>query len=373
MNGIVLSEGVKNQIQRYSEDTLTSIAQLDHVGELLYSDAYKNASNQLAAYLSGTVMRKKEAAYHQSLKWYEKCGFLSSGKQEVYQRSVDRAGKTTALVVNLATTAVPYIASAIESGVNKMNFEKFFMTWMGYINQGMEVSQIMLANTQSILKAANLNLSHERIRAGIRAGQAASWRQYISKRNRSSLNSAGEENMQSIAKLMVSTADLTNHQVRDRALEFMEDIFNISYYDAEQKIEDIQYAQDYLSSFVSFSSFDYISFFKEFVASSSETIKIGSYDVDMDVYAQKRANNKKNIIEVAKDVAEIGVKAGMAAATQNPTSLLGCVKPAASIIKLSEGLMSSTLNPECDPSKGREIMKTIIAQRKAYDMKREDA
>ena len=40
MNGIVLSEGVKNQIQRYSEDTLTSIAQLDHVGELLYSDAY---------------------------------------------------------------------------------------------------------------------------------------------------------------------------------------------------------------------------------------------------------------------------------------------------------------------------------------------
>ena len=62
MNGIVLSEGVKNQIQRYSEDTLTSIAQLDHVGELLHSDAYKNASNQLAAYLSGTVMRKKEAA-----------------------------------------------------------------------------------------------------------------------------------------------------------------------------------------------------------------------------------------------------------------------------------------------------------------------
>lgn len=146
--------------------------------------------------------------------------------------------------------------------MNKMNFEKFFMTWMGYINQGMEVSQIMLANTQSILKAANLNLSHERIRAGIRAGQAASSLPYLSKRNRSSLNSAGEENMQSIAKLMVSTADLTNHQVRDRALEFMEDIFNISYYDAEQKIEDIQYAQDYLSSFVSFSSFDYISFLK---------------------------------------------------------------------------------------------------------------
>lgn len=372
MNGIVLSEGVKNQIQRYSEDTLTSIAQLDHVGELLYSDAYKNASNQLAAYLSGMVMRKKEAAYHQSLKWYEKCGFLSSGKQEVYQRSVDRAGKTTALVVNLVTTAVPYISSAIESGVNKMNFEKFFMTWMGYINQGMEVSQIMLANTQSILEAANIKLSHEEIRAGIRTGQAASSLPYLSKRNRSSLNHAGEENMQSIAKLMVSTADLTDRQVRDRALEFMEDIFNISYYDAEQKIEDIQYAQDYLSSFVSFSSFDYISFFKEFVSSSSEAVKIGSYDVDMDVYAQKRANNKKNIIEVAKKVAEVGVRAGMAAATKGSNSLLGCIKPAAGIIKLSEGLMSSTLNPECDPSKGREIMKTIIAQRKAYDMKRED-
>lgn len=93
-------------------------------------------------------------------------------------------------------------------------------------------------------------------------------------------------------------------------------------------------------------------------------MKIGSYDVDMDVYAQKRANNKKNIIEVAKKVAEIGVRAGMAAATKGSNSLLGCEKPAAGIIKLSEELMSSTLNPECDPSKGREIMKTIIEQRR---------
>lgn len=60
MNGVVLSDSIKNEIQRYSEDTLTSIVQLDHVGELLHSDAYKDASNQLAAYLSGAVMRKKK-------------------------------------------------------------------------------------------------------------------------------------------------------------------------------------------------------------------------------------------------------------------------------------------------------------------------
>lgn len=372
MNGIVLSDNVKHQIQRYSEDTLTSIVQLDHVGELMHSDAYKVASQKLASFLSGTVMRKKEEEYHQCLKWYEKLGFIKSEKQQAYEHSINRAGKTTALAVNFATTAIPYITDSIESGINKMNFEKFFMSWMGYINQNMEITPIMISNTKSILQAGGVNLSKEKIYTGIKTGQVVSSNlPHLSRRNLSALNSAGEENMNSVAKMIISTADLQQPQVRDRAMEFMEDIFYISYLEAQKKIEDIMCAQEYLSSFVTFSSFDYITFFKDFIASSPEAIKIGTYDVEMDVYSQKRKSNKENVTQIVKNTVEVAGKVAVSVATANPAALMGCINPAISIVKLSEGLMSSTLNPENNPSTGREIMKKIITQRKEYDMKNE--
>lgn len=370
MHEVVLSDNVKNTIQRYSEDTLTSIVQLDHVGDLLHSDAYKVASNQLVSYLSGLVMKRKSESFHESLKWYEKLGFINSAKQQSYELSINRAGQATALATNFATTCLPYITDAIESSVNKINFERFFMSWMGYINQGMEVTPLMISNVQSILIAGGVNLNRWQIENGIKAGQLiSSCLPHLNHKNLTALNSSGEENMHSVAKMIVSTADLEHPRVRDRAHEFMEDVFNISYYDAEAKLADVMYAQEYLTKFLTFSSFDYLTFFKEFIASSSEAIKIGTYDVEMDVYAKRRKENKENVIRVAKDVAEISVKIAASVITQNAAPLIGCEESAKDIVRLSEGLMSSTLNPENDASTGRKIMKSIIDQRKAYGLK----
>ncbi|MGN0606336.1 MAG: hypothetical protein ACI4JM_07425 [Oscillospiraceae bacterium] len=372
MGEAVLSENVKYQIQRYSEDTLTSIVQLDHVGDLLHSDVYKATSNKLAAYLSGTVMQKKEKAFYESLKWYEKLGFINSSKQAAYEKSVDTAGKTTALAVNLATTAVPYIKDAISSRMSKLNYEKFFMSWIGYINHGTEVTPIMISNVQSIMLAGGIQLSHEAVAAGIKAGQVTSSLPHLNKGNMTAINASGIENMNSIAKMVVSTADLENGRVKDRALEFLEDVFYIPYQEANQKLDDIMYAQDYLSRFVTFSAFDYLTFFQEFISSSSEAAKIGSYDVGMDVYTQRRIKNKESVIAIAKDSAKIGAKVAAAIATENPLPLIGCAKPTADIVKVSEGLMSSTLNPKNDPSVGKKLLTTIIKQRKEFDLKKED-
>ncbi len=372
MGKVVLSENVKYQIQKYSEDTLTSIVQLDHVRDLLHSNTYKNLSNQLVAYVSGTVMQKKEQAFHESLKWYEKLGFINSSKQAAYEKNVDKAGKTTALAVNFATTAVPYIKDAIDSGMSKLNYEKFFMSWIGYINYGMEITPIMVSNTQSIMLAGGIQLSNETVSAGIKTGQITSNLPHLNRKNMTAINASGIENMNAIAKMVVSTSDLENTRVKDRALEFLEEVFYIPYLEAHQKLEDIMYAQDYLSRFVSFSAFDYVTFFQDFISSSSEAAKIGTYDVGMDVYTQRRIKNKENVICIAKNSTQIMAKVATAIATENPLPLIGCIKPTADILKLSEGLMSSTLNPEHDSSVGKKILATIINQRKKLDLKNED-
>ena len=69
-NGSYRGENLYSLIDE--EDTLTSIVQLDHVGELMHSEVYKTAFSRFASYVSGAVMQKKSAQFHESLKWYEK-------------------------------------------------------------------------------------------------------------------------------------------------------------------------------------------------------------------------------------------------------------------------------------------------------------
>lgn len=350
---------------------MTSISQLDHVGDLLHSDEYRNASKKLASYLSGVVKQKKEKDFYESLAFYEKLGFINPSKQEAYERSIDKAGRTTALAVNLATTAAPYIKDAISSYMSKLNYQKFFMSWIGYINYGMEITPIMISNVQNIMLAGGIQLNHEAVINGIRAGQIVSSLPHLNKSNMTAINASGIENMNSFAKMVVSTADLENSKVKDRALEFLEDVFYIPYNEANQKLEDIKYAQDYLTKFITFSAFDYLTFFQDFISSSSEAAQIGAYDVDMDVYAQRRIKNKQSVTTIAKNSAKIAIKVSMAIATENPLPLIGCVKPTADIVSISESLMSSTLNPNNDASVGRRLLAAIIKQRKEFDLKKE--
>lgn len=369
-DGVVLSENMEYQIQKYSGDTLNAVTQFDHIGEMLHSDAYGKASRNLAEVISGMVKEKKEKDFHNSLKFYEKLGFISSQKQHEYEKRINIAGQATAIAVNTAAAALPYIVDAIDTKMSKVNFEKFFMSWVGYINQNSEITPIMVSNTQKILIACNSRLERRQIIAGIKTGQIVSAHlPHLNKKNLSAMNSSGEENMNSFAKVVVSTADLQQPQVYDRALEFLEEVFFIPYLDAKSKLEDIKQAQEYLSDFLRFSSFDYITFFGSLINSGTEAAKIGKYNAGMDVYAQNRKKNKEKVVTVAKTVGKIAGRIAVSEIMGVPAIEMGCLNPDLSTIKLSEGLMSTTLNPNHDSSVGREIMRAIIEQRKAYDLK----
>ena len=369
-NGIILSKDVQNTIQVFSSDTLSSIVQFDNINELLHSDIYKQGVNQFSAYLSGSVMRRKSADFHQSLAWYEKLGFISESKKMDYEKSMERAGKTTALVTNMALNTVPYVVSSFSTNADKKNIKDFFITGMGYINKNSEITSLMVMNTKSLLSAAGVHdLSAEQIREKIQKSQNRSGSlMHLSRRNRSSMNSVEESQMLSVMKTMISTADLYNNEIKERALEFVVEVFNLTYNEAEKKLVDIMAAQEHLSQFLEFSSFDYLTFFQNFIFSFEEAQKIGAYDVNMDVYAKKRRENKEAVFKITKDVAEIAVKAGVSYITGDPMPFLSSAVPAKDIIQLSENLMSSTLNPDISPETGMQLMKKIAERRRVFNV-----
>lgn len=369
-NGITLTKDVQNTIQEYSGDTLTALTQMDNVSELFHSDAYKKATNQLSVYLADSVKKKKSAEFHNSLNFFEKNGFIKKSKQEAYELSMNSAGKKTALAVSAASMAIPYLIDGINAKINKLNFENFFYGWIGYINSDSEISPLIVRNTQSILSAGNIIKTYDQVASSIKLSQTVnSALPHLNWKNLTSIDNSGKENLQSIAKLVVSTADLEKEKVKNRSMEFLVDLFGISFNEAESKLSDVISAQEHLTKFLSFSAFDYMTFFSDFISTVPEAVKIGSYDVEMDIYAKKRAENKKKVIAAGKELAEIAVKAGISALTgSEAVALLPDSKPAKDIVLLSENLMSDTLNPKMDSDTGWDILKMIAKQRKEFDI-----
>lgn len=366
-NGVVLGN-VQNTIQRYSSNTLSALVQLDHTSDLLHSPAYSEGVKMLSSYLANTVMAKKSADFHQNLNWIEKKGFLSESKRIAFEESAQRAGQQTVLVANIALNSVPYIASLISSNRDKKNIQDFFISWMGYLNKDSEITPLMIHNTQSLLQAASIRITQEKIRAEMQMSQSQSGsRKHLNKNNRSILNKAEESNLLSIMNIMLSSADLERSEVKDRALELINEVFMLPYDEASKKLEDIMAAQEHLSQFLEFSSFSYLTFFNGFIYSFEEAQRIGVYDVNLDVYAQKRLENRGKIINITKKAAQMVVSAGVSYVTGNPMPLLSSVVPTKDIVQLSEGLMSSTLNPNVSPEVGMEIMKKIAEQRRAFN------
>jgi len=368
-NGITLTKDVQNTIQEYSGDTLTALTQMDNVSELFHSDAYKKATNQLSVYLADSVKKKKSAEFHNSLNFFEKNGFIKKSKQEAYELSMNSAGKKTALAVSAASMAIPYLIDGINAKINKLNFENFFYGWIGYINSDSELSPLIIRNTQSILSAGNIIKKYDQVSSAIKLSQSVnSALPHLNWKNLTSIDKAGKENLQSIAKLVISTADLEKEKVKNRSMEFLVDLFGISFNEAESKLSDVISAQEHLTKFLSFSTFDYMSFFSDFISSVPEAVKIGTYDVEMDIYAKKRAENKEKVIAAGKELAKIAVKTGISVATNGASSLLPDLTPAKDIVLLSENLMSDTLNPNMDSDTGWDILKTIARQRKEFDI-----
>lgn len=382
MGEAVLDERVMHTIEQQSGDSLTAVVQLDHVGDLLHSEMYQKAAYKLADYVSGVVKNKMSASFDKSLNWFERNIHTRASKTAQFAQRADMAGKATSLGVTLAAQAMPFIVQSISSGANKSNFTNFFIRWMSYINQGQEITPLMVSNARDILLASNTMLSRQQITEKLQAGMDNNHLlPHLNKKNMTAINSTGVDNMESMAKMVIATTDLKNVQAHERSLEFLEEGFLIPHLEAEAKLSDIMCAQGHLTDYVNFAAFDYVSFFQKFCQSADEALRIGSYDASMDVYAQSRAANQEKVKNTAKTVAAVGIKAAAGAATGN----MGLVASAGAdatkalagtlgkdVLQFSEDMMSSTLNPNNDPSTGRDIMRTTIAQRKEFDIRPEE-
>lgn len=353
-------------IENFAGDTLDTIIQFDNTAELFKSELYRKATGEFSGFISGMITHKYEENYHNNLNIFEKNGFISKNKVMVYEKNHSLVKGSSLAATQFVMAGIPVIAKLIGDNLQQKNFEKFFLMWTGYINQTKDITPLMVKNIKNILSLMQINKSEEQITFALKGYTTAfEYLPKLSKRNISAFNSIEKEQLKALAKQVISTADLDNISVKERALEFICEMFNISYIQSGKMLEDIIASQEYLTTVLKFSSVDYMTFFQQFTNSIEDAKNLSQYDVSMDIYAQQRIKNKKMIVDLGSKVLKSGAKAII---TENPAYLLEILKPTIDVIEVSESLMSKTLNQDMNSQKGFELMKAIVQQRKFYDI-----
>ncbi len=357
----------RERIENFSLEKISTLLTLENTSELsqwLNSNSGKEAVKAVSHFLGDAAKQNYQAHFHESLNVFEKCGFIKKSKREMYER------KNSAIGFG-ATIALPAIIGIAEFAVTGHsqkkqidNFVDFFLEWTVYINQK-KPSGLVRSNLIRILTIAGVDPDRIPIdqKAVAFLDKGVSSLPHLSSKNITHFNSQENDVLSIFAKYVIAASDLEDPNVKQRALEFIEDCFAVSHADAENKLNDVIGAQEYHKDMVGFSSVCYLSIFQRFAHSVKDAMEFGKYNVEMDIYAQHRENNKQIIYQYADELIKNSKKAIIA---QDPIYLLDTLQlpKRQDLLSNSSQLMQKTLNPKGDVATGIGIMKAEVEMAK---------
>ena len=365
----VFNQDKESKIQKYVRDTLYVTMQFDNVGDFFKSEIYNNGKTILSDVISDMVTNRYQENFHEKLNFMEKANYISSSKREKYEKNCNLIKSGSKLTVELIADTLPLLYQAVDNKRNQRNAKDFILNWMGYINQGNEISTIISTNAKAIINAMDLCYNENELKETLlnASTMSSGLLPKLNKKNLIAFNSVENGELLSLAKMIIASADLKEYKTKDRALEFISEMFYVGYSEAESKLKDIMDAQEHITQLLSLSSIDYMVFFSKFIASAEDTIRFGTYDINMDAYAQLRQRNQEKVKQIGMNVREIGVNAAKAFVLKDYKSLSGCITPTRDIMKISEEMMNDTIQPP--QSMMWEFMDAIMERNETFELK----
>ena len=354
-------------IENFSNDKLNMIVSIENTKEL--NDMLNSEPElimSMSNFLSSSVKTIHAAAYHDSLNIFEKHGFIKASTKAKFEITNTILGTVSAAAIPLLINSISFIGKKRQEN----NFKEFFLAWIGYINHSPTTPQ-MRKQAQKILKSVSINSRNNEIENIINeyADKSSNSLPHLSSKNFISLNKEENDSIYLLAKEIIAPCDLSDNETKKRAMEFLEECFGISNYEARRKLDDIINAQEYHSQLTGFSSICFMTKFSKFAETMKNAYMLGKYNEDMDVFAQKRLRNQAALKEFGQSLIANGAEAIFSG---NPSAMLKTLEIPIryDLLKTSSTLMQDVFNSRADAKLGMDIMSSTYSFAKDIGLKK---
>lgn len=339
-NAIVLNESSKEIIRKYNSD-ITDVIGMTNASQILELQGYHEIQNAFANFLSSAIENKLNEKFHSSLSTLEKNGLVSSEKIFEHEKNVKRAKAIAGGVTTFAFEAAPLIVDYFSNHFSKENIKEFVIGWTAYINGKFdkETSALVKGFIEDIGIKIKENEYETIFNKYVNASQLHMSSLTLSKTSQRNLSGY---NLSIIVKKLISLCDLSDENIKQRAMEFIVECMRVRMSQAEILLNDSESEQIMNSDFIGFSALGYVSFFKPLINSIDTAKKFAYYDAECDRYSKLRETRKAAIDEAVNlDVVDV----------------MKNIHPTLAKIYVSVGLAKKSLNPNNDTKRIFDIQK----------------
>lgn len=294
----IVTPNTGTAIVGYTDGVLNKYNSLANIDEIRFDTQITDA---IASFLTIAVERDMNKKFHQKLSILEKNGIISEEKFELHKSNVIKAKQLTGLGVYTTFSLAPIVCASISNYLQKSQMVDFVVGVYAYINR--DLSSLVKYNITNLLYEMDIRIDEEKLQRTFDKycnSTGLSNLPVFSRRNRTIF---GRDGMDILVKDIISRCDLHEVEVKNRALEFVEDFLNIDNLHAEKMLSEAKCSQIAISDITWFSAINYRYVFLDFIKDVANAQQFAFYDISNDPYKRIREERRQQMETIIQSVA----------------------------------------------------------------------
>lgn len=285
----IIQKGVDDSLENIS--TVLSVFDTDGGS---FKSFYDNFSEQVIALIINGIEKHSAQKFHESLKFFEKHGFVSKEKVMLFEENTEMkkgiAAGAASFVLSIGSPLLGYVSNKLDM----YNFQKFYISSLAYINR--ESTYRIKKNVSRVftpykIKDKDYNKLFEKFgNENASIFDIPSLRRSIYYK----FNKMEKEQMKIFAGSILRACDWDDEEIRGRAEDFLDIYCKLSAPDIDRLIFNTKEQVDFFSDFIVFNSVTAKDIFAALVNSIEKGQAYAGYNIDNDPY--RKIRQKKAVL-----------------------------------------------------------------------------
>lgn len=294
MENDIIYPHIKYVVDESIENTSATLSLFDNDMTPL-RELYTNVSDDIVMFLTSGIEAYSSKKFQESLKGFEKLGFISNEKVEMYEKSVCIKKGVAGAMAYAVLGVAPLLFNTASTSISMHNFQRYYISWLAYVNR---VDNVRIrSNVVKMFSPKKVKKFDEIFNKYSAEDVKINDLPVLNRRNFVRLNPQNTERMKIFANTFLRCCDLHDDGVCDRAKEFLDTQCKLNDLDIDRIMISTTEQLDFLSDFIVYNTVEAKKYLSTILHSIEKGKEFATYNIENDPYRTIRQKKAQLLID----------------------------------------------------------------------------
>lgn len=288
---------IKSVVDNSLENTSATLSLFDN-DQVSLHEMYNDFSDAMVTLLTNGIETHSSKKFHESLKWYEKCGFVSKHKVEMYEKNISVKKEIAGMLAYSVLEVMPLVFNTASTRRDMDNFQKFYIGWLAYVNK-LDSARIR-SNVVKMFPMEKIKHFDDIFNKYSAEDVKITDLPVLRSKNIVKLNPQDTEKMKLFASSFLRCCDLQDDEVYRRAQEFLDTQCSLSSLDIERILCSTSEQVNFLSDFIVYNTIEAKDYLSAVLNSVEKGKSFAYYNIENDPFRKIRQARGELLLDGVK-------------------------------------------------------------------------